>query len=101
MNGWRRLVPDDSAIKVADLIELIVEEYDINEEVTERLEFSYKTFVGNQGNEKKTFNMVTLIHLHLAPDATVKTIPVTLDDITLQVHYKQGDEIKEDVSCDS
>ena len=26
---------------------------------------------------------------------------MTLDDITLQVHYKQGDEIKEDVSCDS
>jgi hypothetical protein len=28
-------------------------------------------------------------------------MPVTLDDITLQVHYKQGDEIGEDISCDS
>jgi hypothetical protein len=26
---------------------------------------------------------------------------VTLDDITLQVHHKQGGEIEEDVSCDS
>jgi hypothetical protein len=34
-------------------------------------------------------------------DNTIQAIPVTLDDITLQVGYKQGDEIEEDVSCDS
>ena len=73
-NGWRRLVPDGSAIKVADLIDSIVEEYDIDEEVAERLEFSYKTFVGNQGNEK-TLDTATLTHFHLATDATVKIIP--------------------------
>jgi tRNA U38,U39,U40 pseudouridine synthase TruA len=43
-NGWRRLVPDGSTIKVADLIDSIVEEYDIDEEFAERHEFSYKTF---------------------------------------------------------
>jgi hypothetical protein len=72
--GWRRLVPDGSAIKVADLIDFIVVEYDINEEVAERLKFSYKTFVGNQGNEK-ILDTVTLIHFHLTPNRTVKIIP--------------------------
>jgi hypothetical protein len=41
-----------SAIKVTDHIDFIIEEYDIDEEVAARLEFSYKTFVGNRGNEK-------------------------------------------------
>ena len=34
-------------------------------------------------------------------DNTVQAIPVTLNDITLQVRNKQGDEIEDDVSCDS
>jgi hypothetical protein len=87
-NGWRRLIPDGSAITVADLTELIVEEYDIDYEVAERLEFSYKTFVPS-GTRRNNHNN------------TVHAIPVTLDDISLQVRYKQGDEIEEDVSCNS
>ena len=104
-NGWRRLVPDGSAIKVADLIDSIVEEYDIDEEVAERLEFSYKTFVGNQGNEKgirygDTDSLPSRTRRN-SQDNTVQAIPVTLNDITLQVRNKQGDEIEDDVSCDS
>ena len=45
-NGWRHLIQMEAQLKLPTLqSKLIVEEYDIDEEVTERLEFSYKTFV--------------------------------------------------------
>jgi uncharacterized protein (DUF2267 family) len=107
-NGWRRLVPDGT-IEVADLKELIAEEYNLDEDIADRLEFSYKTFVGGSQRKEKSVRYSdtdsipsgTRQHVPDNNGGVQEATPVTLDDITLQVRYKLGDEIEEDISCDS
>jgi hypothetical protein len=104
-NSWRHtIVPDGEAVNCEDLKELVVGEYGLDDYIAERLEFSYRTYAGNQGQEK----IVRYGDTDLVPSGTRRlnpdshdVIPVTINDVVLQVRQIVGDEVEEDVSCDS
>jgi hypothetical protein len=89
---------------VASLKMMIVENYCLDDDIANQLEFLYRAIAGYQGKEEiKRYTDTDFI-----PSKTRRTdptsanrVPVKLEDINLQVRYKEGDEIEEDVSCDS
>jgi hypothetical protein len=103
-NGWRKLVPADGVVTAEMMIETIAEVYDLDDYIADRLEFSYRSYDGQKGQEK----IVRYTDHSVIPSGTRRheptgheQIPVTLDDVILQVRYKAGDIVEEDVSCDS
>ena len=87
------------------MIDTIVEAYDLEDDITERLEFSYRTYEGQQGKEKivrysDDSPLPSGLRRNVPANVNI-TVPVTLEDVILQVRYRAGDEIEEDISCDS
>ena len=89
----------------AKIIDTIVEAYDLEDDIADRLEFSHRTYVGLQGQEKivryPDDSPLPTGMRHNVPANVNTTAAVTLEDVILQVRYKAGDEIEEDISCDS
>ena len=103
-NGrWKDLYVN--GMTVGEMGELIVDSYDLDEEVADRLEFHYENWT--QGR-KKTKKNTPLDTAELLVDEARKTrrengdsVPVLLDDLHLGVRYKEGDEVQHDINCDS
>ena len=76
-----------------DLKELIGENYDLEDHVIDRFEFSYKQKVGNKGKSK-----LCVINDH---EELISDNHSRISNIMLKVRYKEGDIVDEDCSCDS
>ena len=76
-----------------DLKGLIGENYDLEEHIIDRLEFSYKQEVGNKGKSK-----VCVINDH---EELISDNHFHMSNTMLKVRYKEGDIVEKDCSCDS
>ena len=105
-NGeWRDAV-SDLHCNVSDLKQIMYYNYDLDEAIVERLEFCYKTKVGNKGNTKwiainDDSSSIGIQKIRIENDSNLPNRNIVIDDITVQVRYRLGDEIEEDASCDS
>ena len=76
-----------------DLKELIGENYDLEEHIIDKLEFSYKQKVGNKGKRK-----ICVINNH---EELISDNHSHISNIMLKLRYQEGDIIEKDCSCDS
>ena len=76
-----------------DLKGLIGENYDLEEHIIDRLEFSYKQKVGNRGKSK-----ICVINDH---EELISDNYSHISNIMLKVSYQEGDIIDRYCSCDS
>ena len=102
VNGeWRQqlVVPGMTA---DDIKEALKNQYDLDEYVSERLVIGYETFT-EAGNKKwKELNSLDVLdELGIRTTVEGDQVAITLDDLEFYVQQNQGDEVDEDVSCDS
>ena len=76
-----------------DLKELIGENYDLEEHIVDRLEFTYKQKVGYKGKSK-----ICIINDH---EELISDNHSHISNIMLKVRYQEGNIIEKDCSCDS
>ena len=98
---WRNIVSEDYNISTADLLNQIVEMYDLDEFVSERLTFSYYTYANGKKVIKDLAATQTFNDLGMMTKETGEQAPLTIDNLRIQVLLNKGDEVDEDVTCDS
>ena len=103
---WKKLVASDLQINVAELKQLIFEYYDLDEAVVDRLEFSFKSKIGKNGNDKLVVieddgKNINTKKVRKNDDPNLPAVDILIEDIELKVRQKLGDEVEEDASCDS
>ena len=103
-NGdWRRMIVDTN-ITAREALDLIIDVYDLDAFVAERLIFYYTTHTG-AGNNKQFVDIRDEQRLDTLGMFTDENgnhgNDVTLETLTLCVKLRKGDEVEEDCSCDS
>ena len=97
--AWRDLHSD--GITVDELREVIQEQYALDDAVVDRIEFQYKTKIGNKGNSK----MVSIFDGGSKLEGEIRTDDgkrqLTVQDLNIRVRYRRGDMIATECSCDS
>ena len=93
-------------INVAELKQLIIEYYDLEEAVVDRLEFSSKSKIGKNGNNKLVGieddgKNINTKKVRKNDDPNLPAVDIIIEDIKLKVRQKLGDEVEDDASCDS
>jgi len=75
----------------------------LEESIADRLSFSYSTFIGNSGNKslKQLDDNDIISNIKFRKTAATTTSQLTINDVTMSVHYERGEFIEEDVNCDS
>ena len=89
-NGdWRNVIVLDDSTIVREFIVIIGLHYRLEDKVIDRIVFYYKTFVGNNGNDKNVYleEYGTLgNHRHrITPHNDIPSVPVTIADILIAV----------------
>ena len=105
--NWKNLLTDE--VTVDGMMEVIGDQYELDDAIVERLEFSYATFGGLNGKNKKwnkleggeLFFYLINSQRRMQLDRQGERRRLTLNDIKLQVRWRVGDEREEDCSCDS
>jgi hypothetical protein len=85
---------------IGELLETIVETFDLDEFVAERLEMSYVSHTRGGTSKRVLLKAADLIE-GMRTDADGAQVPLLLEDLELHVGMQQGDEVDEDVTCDS
>lgn len=96
--SWHLLYTD--GITIDELAARVVDNYDLDEYVASRLEFSYVSHTTG-GNEKRIVLNGTDSISGTRIDSNGDEQLLELDDVELFVAVQQGDVVDEDVSCDS
>jgi len=88
---------------VEELRHVIVEEYIVNDDVGDRLTFWYETFVGSSNNVaiKQIDDDECPGDIEYRPTASMEKVPLTIAQVKMKVTFQAGDDIVEDVNCDS
>ena len=87
---------------VGDILEQIMTQYDLDEYVSERLIVGYETFTDGGLKKWKTLDPGNAIdELGMRTNEDGVQVAVTVRDLTLYVQQEAGDEVEEDISCDS
>lgn len=102
--AWKELYVD--GMTVGELLDVIVNFYDINDEVADRLCFRYETIARKN---KKTCDLsyeeedtkLEDLQMREMQGTTVTGRELTIQDLDLFVRTKKGDEVEVDCSCDS
>ncbi len=98
--GWRQLYPDDPNIIVSEFLGIIANNYDLEEEVEERLCLRYDTY---PRGEKMTVtlgeNELLLVRQIIKENGERRAL--TIDDLTLHQRLEAGTVVQEDIDCDS
>ena len=105
---WRtilsNIVEDNEDVTVRYSLDLLIDMYDLDDFVAKRLQFYYVTHTGAQKKNKKFVDLnddQDLNELGRFTDSDGTQKDLTLEDIQLCVKLEKGDEVDEDVSCDS
>jgi hypothetical protein len=98
--GWKQLYPDDPNILTSEFIGIIANNYDLEEEVAERLSLRYNTY---PRGEKRTVtlgqNEFLLVREITEENGARRAL--TVDDLTLIQRLEAGTIVQEDINCDS
>ena len=101
--GWRRLLPDDGDITGREALDTLIDVYELDEFIAERLEFYFITHTGRdlKPQNKKITDTQRLNELGIRKDEEGEQQNIELDDVQVCVHLQKNDEVEEDCSCDS
>ena len=93
-------------LTVSELRQIFFKNYDLEEAIIDRLEFTFNTKVGRQGNTKNVRigddgETIDKLRIRKNDDSNLPNSLLHLDDINVKVRNIIGDEIEEDASCDS
>lgn len=108
--GWRQFFVPDTNMTVDDLADTLSQQYDIDEDIVQRLVVGYTNYKAKRqggGYECKKiyldgkYDLDQVIGMNFCPTEEGIEQQLTLDDLDLFVEYKKGDDIIEDISCDS
>jgi hypothetical protein len=90
-------------LRVDELFDIIVDSYDLEEHIAERLELNYEDY--SQGAKKtkniKKLKRTDVLEGHKRRTEGGATVDVALEDLHLAVRYEKGDSVVEDISCNS
>ena len=96
--SWRQIY-DDPTYTIAELSQLMVEFFHLDDDVAEALCFRYETQVGGQRR------MVELLANETLEGKIVRTLQgereLTIDDVDLSCYYPQGTVVEREVNCNS
>ena len=103
--GWKELYPDNSDMSLSELVDIIGEMYGLEDGIVCHTVFTYPTYVGNDGNTK----IVTLEldvdwqsrFIRVDKDKSVPSRQLKIEDLTMKVALKKGDNVEVDCTCDS
>ena len=103
-HNWRFVCAD--TMTACEATSAVADHYGLLNAIRERLVLRYKSL-----NKKGNYGWVCLEPAKLIQSATinvrdsvdhkVKTIPLVLDDLVLQVRWKKGEEHEDDINCNS
>ena len=107
--GWRQFFIPDTNMTVDDLADTLSQQFALDENTVQRLVVSYTHFEPNRNNgfnAKKIYvggnsDLDKIIGKKFRPSEDSDELELTMDDLQLFVEYKKGDEMIEDISCDS
>ena len=106
MGEWRQLYAGESVvdITVGDFLDTIVDYFEIEEKISQKLTLSYNTVARTKIVTRNLSRMNDEEELLAGreiknEDGTER--PLTIDDLQLFVMYQAGDEVQDDCSCDS
>ncbi len=88
---------------VEDMLETIVEVYELDDFIANRLEFHYDTYGGDDFKSKtlKRLKGNDLLIGHKATNDKGEEVMIGLEDLQLGIRHQKGDTFMEDISCDS
>jgi len=96
--SWRQIY-DDPTYTIAELSQLMVEFFHLDDDIAEALCFRYETQVGGQRR------MVELLANETLEGKIVRTLQgereLTIDDVDLSCYYPQGTIVEREVNCNS
>lgn len=73
-----------------------------HEEVSERLVIRYCHYTaGGNTSWKELLKVKTIANINMKGKEDAAQRPLSIDDLVLQVQWKKGDKVMEDVNCDS
>ena len=99
---WRTIIEEENYnISTAEVANTLVEMYDLDEFVGDRLVFSYYTYINNKKTVKNLADTQTFNELGVRTTEEGTQVPLTVDDVSVQVMMRRGDEVDEDITCDS
>ena len=102
MDGDWHQVYNDDLYTANEVLALIVEYYELGEDVAQALCLQYTTHVGQQRNrwQVKMRNNETLQGI-IVTNEDVEEEPLTIHHLMLSCYYPEGCWIKEEVTCNS
>jgi hypothetical protein len=98
---WRQL--HTPWMTVAELRGAVVNEYQLEDDIADRLSFSYLTYYGKKGKTKPVLleDEERIEDVEIRNSTEEEKVPLTISDVIMNVRYEKGDLIQEDVNCDS
>jgi hypothetical protein len=92
-------------LTIGEIIGTISLYYGLEEYISDRMELSYTTYIGDKGNTKniKLDNDINIfaVYFRMNTDKDVPSIPLSLNDLHLKIRYKMGDIVQKECTCDS
>jgi len=82
------------------MIDFVASVFDIDEEMKQRLVIRYKDHQANGKTKWKPFKNFQ-VDRTVSPQPNAVRRPLDTRDLVLQARFKAGEEVPEDVSCDS
>ena len=87
---------------VDELLESIKTLYDLDEYVSDRLVIGFETYTANGNKKWKELGPLDVIEqIGMRVTKEGQRVPTTINDLELFVQQQQGDQVDEDVTCDS
>ena len=88
-----------------EILDNVALSYRLDEYISDRIELSYTTFIGDKGNTKnikldKDVNVFGVL-FRINADKDVPSIPLSLSDLHLKIRYQVGDIVEKECTCDS
>ena len=97
--SWHRLFTE--GMSVGELLDIISETYDLDQFVAERLEMSYKAYTTGGKEKRVVMESNDVIDEQRFTNEDNEEEELTLKHVEMNVFIERGEEVDEDVTCDS
>ena len=98
---WKRQLMTDG-MTVEELLEELRTHYDLDEYVSDRLVIGYETFTRGGNKKWKWLDSADFLNeLGMRTNKDGEQVAISMEDLELFVQQEAGDEVEEDITCDS
>jgi hypothetical protein len=98
--GWKHLYPDDPNIRTSEFLEITANNYDLEEEVEERLYLRYDTYRRGE-KTMETLGQNEFLLVREITDENGARRALTINNLIIQQQLVAGMVVQEDINCDS